>query len=240
MEWTIIFLTTLFAGTVQGITGFGAAIVIMCVLPYAMSLFESQALANIVSMVINISLLVHYRKEVQWKQLIFPALFYFIGSTLSVNIAIGMDRVLLRRCFGVFLILLAAYFIFFGKKIHLKENVPTLIACGLLAGFFEGAFGAGSGPVFVLYFMTVCPTRGSYIGTVQGCLLTGYIYLLFLRISKGIITEKSLLPAAVGVAGVVVGLLLAHAIGKRINDEALRKVVYGMITVSGLATILTA
>lgn len=238
MNLVFIFLTAAAASLIQGVTGFGAAIVMISIFPYFMSLSRAAALNNIIAFGLILYLLLNYRKQAAWKNIPLPAIFYFIGSAAALAVVKEMDTRSLKMAFGLFLMLLAVFFIFFNQKVHLHRSLVTLILCGLLAGVCDGAFGAGSGPIFVLYFLSVCSSREEYIGTVQGCLMTAVVYLIILKTASGLITTDMLVPGIAGLAGAAAGLVLAKKTGGMINDRWMRNMTYGLIAVSGITTFL--
>lgn len=236
----LVFVVTLAAGLVQGVTGFGSAIIMMSILPFVMNLQDASAITNIVSVALTVRLLWDFRRDVAWRLVPLPCVCYFVGSYATLAIVRDMDVRLLKLAFGAFLIVIACYFVFFKAKVKLKTNVPTLVFCGLLAGACDGAFGAGSGPIFVLYFLSACSSTREYLGTVQACLLVGVTYLLVLKVAYGIVTPTLAVPGVAGVVGVLAGTVVAARTRDKIDDQLLRKLTYALIAVAGVTTVVGA
>lgn len=234
---TVVFAVSLLGALIQGITGFGAAILIMCVLPFFMPVLPAGSVTNIIILILIAAILLKKRKYVRWKLVILPSVLYFIGSTAALCLAMSANDLQLKRAFGMFLITVAVYLVFFSNRITLKTGLPAMIGCGFLAGFCQAAFGAGSGPIFVLYCLNACQSKDEYLGTVQACLLVGNSYLLFARAAAGMISVEVLHLGAIGAVGAVIGSLAATAVGDRLSDTALHRSIYGLIAVSGAVTL---
>ena len=59
---------------------------------------------------------------------------------------------LLKKVFGVFLMLLSVYFLVFSSKLKIKATLMSATVCGTLAGILGGLFGIG-GPPMVIFFL---------------------------------------------------------------------------------------
>ena len=219
-----LMLTAVIAGLVQGTTGFGLGIVMMLVLPFFLPLASSAAVTNFISLPLCLFLYLRYRKEVNHKLLILPTLFYIVGSSLAI--------------FSLFLIGLSIYFLKFATTFQIRASLTTMIVTGVLSGICDGLFGIG-GPLMVVFYLALVPTKEAYLGSIQGLFLLVGIYNIIFRIYRGIFTINLLQPSLFISVAVLLGMLIANRIVNRINHDLIRQLTYCFIGLSGVITLLT-
>ena len=100
-----IFATALAAGAIQAVTGFGAGIILMLVLPFYFSMVVSAGISSSICCGLSLILAWKYRSDVQWRMMLLPTAVYVAASTLSIQAVRSMDTGLLSAGFGVFLML---------------------------------------------------------------------------------------------------------------------------------------
>lgn len=155
MVWLLVFLPGLLAGLVQGLTGFGAAIVMMIFLPQLFPIAQSAAVAGVIMAASVITLVWRYHQHIHFRQIIVPFIVYASVAAYSVHLGQVLDVQLLRRLLGALLVSLAGYFSL--SKRAANQTYPWWLA-GLfmiISGFFNGLFGIG-GPLMALLFSITC------------------------------------------------------------------------------------
>lgn len=233
MSWLLILTFGLLAGLVQGLTGFGSAIIMMIVLPTIMPIAQGAGVATLIMAASVITLTIHYRHDIHLKRVILPFIVYAAMATWSVHLGQHLDLQLLRHLLGVLLIALALYFTLAPKAGN--RPYPLIIAIGfmLISGFFNGLFGIG-GPLMALYFLTLSSTTEEYVATVQAFFLIDIIYITTLRISQGILTITTLPAILIGMVGALIGTIIAAHLLNRLNMTAVKRLIYLFIGASGL------
>lgn len=233
-----LMLTAVIAGLVQGTTGFGLGIVMMLVLPFFLPLASSAAVTNFISLPLCLFLYLRYRKEVNHKLLILPTLFYIVGSSLAILLIPYINQYLLKIFFSLFLIRLSIYFLKFATTFQIRASLTTMIVTGVLSGICDGLFGIG-GPLMVVFYLALVPTKEAYLGSIQGLFLLVGIYNIIFRIYRGIFTINLLQPSLFISVAVLLGMLIANRIVNRINHDLIRQLTYCFIGLSGVITLLT-
>ncbi|WP_125574327.1 sulfite exporter TauE/SafE family protein [Levilactobacillus huananensis] len=233
MSWLLILTFGLLAGLVQGLTGFGSAIIMMIVLPTIMPIAQGAGVATLIMAASVITLTIRYRHDIHLKRVILPFIVYAAMATWSVHLGQHLDLQLLRHLLGVLLIALALYFTLAPKAGN--HPYPLIVAIGfmLISGFFNGLFGIG-GPLMALYFLTLSSTTEEYVATVQAFFLIDIIYITTLRISQGILTITTLPTILIGMAGALIGTIIAAHLLNRLNMTAVKRLIYLFIGMSGL------
>jgi len=110
-------LLGLIAGVISGLIGIGGGIIIVPALIYLFGLTQHQAQGTTLSLLVPpIGLLAawtYYKHGyVNLTIAIFICLGFFIGGLVGAKLAIGLSNEILRRVFGLVLLLVALYMIF--------------------------------------------------------------------------------------------------------------------------------
>lgn len=210
----------------------------MLAFPLMFPMLKATALSSFILLWLNLFLMLQYRKYIQPKLIAIPLISYLSCNFLGVQVARLSDVTKLKSVFGVFLIVMALYFIFFDKKIKVSGGPVSALVCGGLAGFLAGAFGIG-GPPMAIYMLAVTNDKNTYIANIQSVFVTGCISATLVRFSAGIFTLDMIPLAIPGVIGVWCGKQIGVRIMKRIDIEMVRKLVYIFLIFSGAVTFLT-
>lgn len=238
MNLLMFFIPAMFGGLIQSLIGFGSSIFTMLVWPMIFPMLKATALSTFTLMWLNILLLIQYRKSIRLNLIAVPLPAYVLCNFLGVQTARMSDVVRLKAYFGIFLIVMALYFIFFDKKIKVKGGVISAVVCCGLAGFLAGLFGIG-GPPAAIYFLAVTNDKSTYIANIQSVFVVGCISATLTRFAAGIFTLDMIPLAIPGVLGVWCGKQIGTRILNRIDIAMVRKLVYFFLIFSGAVTFLT-
>ena len=220
-------------------TGFGSAIFVMMFFPMFLPVLQSSALSTMNSISVSIPLAWRYRKHIQPKIILLPALFYITAAYFALRLAIQADLTLLKSILGLFLMAVALYFLFVAGRLKIKANFWTALICGTLAGISSGLFGIG-GPPMVIYILAITgDDKEAYIANTQFMFALTMLFTTTLRIINGIITPSLLLLVIPGLLGMNLGKSLGLRIVERIDVNKMKKIIYAFLFLSGLSTFLT-
>ena len=100
-------------GIVQGVTGFGAGIVMMMVLPMFFLIPQAAGISSTIGLMLCSLMAYRYRKSVNLKKAVIPSALFLVVSSCSAYFAMYVNQELIKKIFGAFLIALSIYFIFF-------------------------------------------------------------------------------------------------------------------------------
>ena len=237
MNTLIVGIASVLGGFTQTVTGFGCGIVIMLFLPYIMTVAQASALSVLITMLLNVLFVAKYRRFIQLRLVVFPALISFAVSTLAIYIGANLELNAMKVVFSLFLIVLALYFIFFSDRVKLQANLPTVLLCASLAGAANGLFGIG-GPPMALYFLTVTREKEEYIGTTQMYFLLTSAYTTVIRLISGVFDRELLLLSIPGILAILLGSYIGMRVVDRISHEKMKRVIYLFLMASGLITLL--
>lgn len=238
-NYCYVFAASIGGSIVQTTTGFGYGIFVMLFFPLFLPLLQASALSTIISMCLSASLAWKYRRHADFRSIWLPMFFYITVSSVAVWASTKVNIGGLKVYFGLFLMAVAAYFLFFAKLIHIKANHTTGAVCSAVSGAANGFFGIG-GPPMVLYFLTLAgDDKLKYLATIQAFFFLTGISNVTSRALNGIITPDVLLLVIPGVLGQIIGQYMGLKVVGRIHTEKLKKLIYIFLAISGLLTFLT-
>ena len=237
MIYCAVLISTALAGLVQSVTGFGAGVVMLMVFPYYLDMLHAPALSTAIVVGSAASIAWKFRKQVNLRLVIPIAAVYLCLSISSITVAKRLNLDLLSMAFGVFLILLSAYYLCFSKSIALRPSLATTIVCGAVSGLCGGLFGVG-GPLLSLYFLASSEDKKSYIANIQTVFFITNTTNTITRIFHGIYTLDLLPLTLLGLVGISIGNMCGLRILDRINIDRMKTIVYIFVGISGVLNVL--
>jgi len=117
INFIIYILIRLFAGTISGLIGIGGGVIIVPALIYLFKLSQHQAQGTTLALLVPpIGLLAawtYYKHSyVNLNMAIFICLGFFLGGLIGAKMAVGLSNELLRKVFGVALLVISLNMIF--------------------------------------------------------------------------------------------------------------------------------
>ena len=237
MIFLSVILSAALAGLVQSVTGFGAAVVMMLVLPHFFSIPAASSIASAACLGLNLVLLIKFRKHLDWRLWLLPTLPYLATSTAAIRAVGQLDLGLLSAAFGGFLMVLAGYFLLFSRRAALRPSWQAAVLCGAASGVTSGLFGIG-GPLLSLYFLPASGSKERYAANLQCSFFVTNLLNMFTRLSEGIMTADLIPLVLVAFLAINVGKELGLRILGRLDEEKIRRLVYLFVGLSGLLNLL--
>lgn len=237
MVWAAIILGAVVAGLVQTVTGFGSGVVLIMVLSRLFEMTVAPSLNTSICIALSVSLAWRFRKDINFKLMIVPAIPYLTMSVCAISLLRFMNMTALAVAFGVFLMALSVYFLFFESRVHLQANYPTALFCGTVSGVFAGLFGVG-GPLMALYFLTITKSRAAYVATLQFFFVLSNITSMTTRVLQGYYTPDLLPYTMAGILGVTAGKHLGLMVAEKLDGAKLKKVIYVFVGISGAINVI--
>lgn len=237
MSYLLIAAASVAAGLIQSMTGFGAPVILMLVLPYFFNMVTAPALAASIAMGASIALAWKFRKHIEWDIALFPTAVYTGFSMIAVQFAKKMDLDLLTLIFGIFLILLSVYFFFFSKRAPFQASWKSASICAAISGITVGLFGIG-GPLMAIYFVSASRKKEGYVGNLQFMFASANVINMYLRIRNEIYTFDLLPFTILGFFCIMIGKSVGLKILDKLDTEKIKKIVYAFVGISGLISVL--
>lgn len=237
MTWLLVILPALLAGLIQGLTGFGAVIIMMIFFPSILPMAQAAGIGGIIMLLSEISLVIHYRHHFNLKRVLSAFIVYAAVATWSVHLGLVLNTHILRIMLGILLIALSIYFLTSKKAGSRRYPWYVALLFMIISGFFNGLFGIG-GPLMALYFLSRSKSVPEYIANIQGFFLIDGFYITSVRIVSGILGTHVIPYILVGMVGATVGTMIASRLSTRWDLATIKPWIYRFIGLAGFYYLL--
>ena len=222
----------LLSSSVQGLTGFGGALVAIPLLSLVMDVKQAVPLAILNGLVVTTTLAWTLRHLLDWRK-IFPLLAGSVPGILLGTVFLKQaDPVVISRLLGGLLIAISVMNLCFAPK---PINPPRVWA--YIAGFFSGVINAtvgAGGPPAIIYTTLNSWKKDEIRAALTGFfVLNGYVTAV-VHAGNGIITGYTLQIFAFTGGFVLLGTLTGSRISSRIPRGTYLRIVYLLLASLGL------
>ena len=163
MIWLGMLALGLFAGTLSGIVGFGASIMLMPVLMLAFGPQEAVPIMAIAALLANFSRVVVWWREVDWRANAYYCVTAIPMAALGARTLLILDpRVVEGILGGLFLVMIPARRWLLARGMRIEAWHLTLVGAGI--GFLSGMV-ASTGPINTPFFLAYGLVKGAYLAT---------------------------------------------------------------------------
>lgn len=236
MEIILLSLFVLLASILQGVTGFGFAIIAA---PLILSLYDAQTtivILTIISLTLNTYLSnkikTNYNKDILVKLITFGAigipLGIFIISTISPN-TLKITASVLSILFALFIYI---------PKTHIKENTILTYLTGLVTGILQSSVGISGPPVVLLLT--------SYkLNPIEMKKILALFFLFLSTISLPLFFYKNILNidrfniAILMVPIAITGGFIGNKLAKKIPSQKFRLIALALVIISSIQILIT-
>ena len=225
----------LVAGFVQGLTGFGSALVAIPLLSLILDIKLAVPLCILNGLIITIYLALHLRRHLDRTKILplvagsIPGV--FAGATLLQRVDAGI----IRFCIGLLLISYSLY------NLLVRPRPRGLArAWGYAAGFLTGAIGAAfsaGGPPAIIYTTLAGWNKEEIRATLSGFFVTNSIVTALVHALTGVSTPATVRIFLVTAPFVLVGTVAGSHVTGRINQQAYLRIIYLFLVVTGTMMI---
>ncbi len=206
MTWAAILALGLVSGTLSGIVGFGASIMLMPVLMLAFGPLEAVPVMAIAALMANLSRVVVWWREVDWRANGYYCATAIPASALGARTLLILDPRIVEGTLGaMFLLMVPARRWLLSRGFRIVAWQLALVGAGI--GFLSGMV-ASTGPINTPFFLAYGLIKGAYLSTeAVGSMAIG--------ITKAVVFRRfDALPLETVARGLVIGTTLM--IGSRL------------------------
>lgn len=229
-------LIFLLAGFIQGLTGFGGALVAIPLLCLIMDIKVAVPLSILSGLVITTTMAYELRRFFSWRKIL-PLLIGSMPGVLAGTVLLKLAQpVVINRLLGLLLIGISVLNLILKPK---PVNPPVI--WGYIAGFFAGsinaAVGAG-GPPAIIYTTLTDWKKDEIKATLTGFFaLNGYVTAA-VHACNGMITRRTMGYFIATLFFVLLGTFAGSRISGRINRRTYLRIVY--VLLMGLGILMLA
>ena len=200
MTWLVVLALGLGAGTLSGIVGFGASIMLMPALMLAFGPLEAVPIMAIAGLLANLSRVAVWWREVDWRANAFYCITAVPMAALGARTLLLLDPRIVEGILGLlFLLMIPMRRWLFARGLRIAAWHLALVGAGI--GFLSGMV-ASTGPINTPFFLAYGLVKGAYLATeALGSMAIG--------LTKALVFHRfDALPPDTVVRGLVVGASL--------------------------------
>lgn len=237
MMLALLFAIGFISAFLQSGIGFGAAVIMMNILPFIISTSKALAVSQFTCISFSLYVVIRKRNHIR-KDVLIPVLIpSLICTAIATRLSAGLDVSMMKILLGILFIALSAYFSFLADRIKIKPTNTSGMIVGAISGTMNGLFGTG-GPPAVLYMTPALSERDEYIATSQTFFMTTNIISLTTRIlSHAVVLSDINLMAASAIGGLL-GSIIGIRATKKLNGALLKRFIYAFIGINGFIIII--
>jgi hypothetical protein len=229
------------AFAVRSAAGFGAVLIAVPMLAFVMPMSTAVSIGSALTAITSIHQLGRGWRHIAWREFATIASYTAVGIALGFYVFAMLNEDILRRCFGGFLVLYALYALWTAKSpvvLPTRWHGPLAAATGISGGFIGALFGAGVGPIYVIYFNSLSLERDAFRVTMTTVALIGGLTRITGYAGMGFYSRSTLVLLAVGLPMVVIGSWLGDRVVRRLNPQHFGVFIGALILLSGVALLL--
>lgn len=225
-----------FASLVQGLTGFGFALVSISLLPLFMELKLAVPFVIAVGLIGNVALWWHHRDNFEWSRIVDLSLAALVTIPIGV---VGLKYVpehLALQGLGVLVLVYVAYS---WLQLTLPELTgrPWAYAFGAASGVLTGAFNTG-GPPIVIYANCNQWSPEQFKGNLPGAFCVMSSVAIATHCWQGHFDGPLMIQVGYASPFFIIGLVLGTWLSKYINADAFRRMVLVLLGMIGFKLIM--
>jgi uncharacterized protein len=238
MMWLAVLGLGLVAGTLSGIVGFGASIMLMPALMLAFGPQEAVPMMAIAGLLANFSRVVVWWREVDWRANAYYCATAVPAAALGARTLLVLDPRIVEGILGaLFLLMIPARRWLMAQGLRIEVRHLALVGAGI--GFLSGMV-ASTGPINTPFFLAYGLVKGAYLSTeALGSMAIG--------ITKAIVFRRfDALPLETVVNGLIVGgsLMIGSRLAKgfvlRLDAHQFRTLMDCLLAGAGIVLLWSA
>lgn len=235
IELLLLLGTAIFCGFfVQTVVGFAGSLISLPILLIGLKLPDAIAYISIFYLFSSIFLVTKEWKNIDKKVIGKLGLASAIGVIIGIVVLTYSQPVVLKKALGVFILLYVAY-VLLGKS-DLKLGYKRNMMFGALGGFFAGVFSTG-GPLYVIAVKNSVQEVRIFRATMIGILALVTVVRIPSLVIGGVLNTGHLKMSLIIFPVFILAQFLGNYMFLKINEELFKKVLLGLLCLSGTALI---
>lgn len=239
---------------IEGLIGFGGTIMAIPIASKIIGMEKTVLVLAIVVLLASLFIVIREFKHINLKHFLKISFLMILGLPIGILLFTILPEKALKITLGLFMIFIAlkkiftkksysnatlnevaATAIFSNKKKSCKNIISNITL--FLGGIIHGAFTCG-GPFVVVYATDNIKDKSSFRATLCALWATLNAVFLGIYISQDKINTEIIKITAITMPLVILSIIIANIIHKKINPEHFEKFVYVALLISGVLMII--
>jgi len=238
LTYVLVLVVGYVAGTVSGIVGTGATIILLPILVFAFGPREAVPIMAIVALMSNFAKITSWWKQIDWRACGAYALGGIPAAALGARTLLILPEHLIDVLLGVFFLVMVPGRRWLASR-NLKFGFWHLAAAGAVIGFLTGIV-VSTGPLSVPAFAAYGLVKGAFIATEAAGSLALYISKALTFRQFGAMPLDIVVKGLISGSSVMAGTSTARLIVERLSVATFQHLLDGVMIVSGTALLWAA
>ena len=238
MDFLLVFVVGLVAGTVGGVVGTGSSIILMPVLVLAYGPLEAVPVMAIAAFMGNLGRVIAWRPMIDWRAAGAYCLTAVPCSALGVRTLLAIPPGAIESALGVFFLAMIPVRRWLAHK-AIRLTLVQVMLLGAPMGFLTGIV-VSTGPLTVPLFTAYGLDTGALLGTEALGSLAVYATKVATFRGFGALPAKVLLEGLIAGSSLMAGSFIGRLVVLRLAPSTFRLLIDGLMAVSGLTLLWAA
>ena len=236
--YALILVVGYVAGTVSGIVGTGATIILLPVLVFAFGPREAIPIMAVVALMSNFAKITSWWRAIDWRACAAYALGGVPAAALGARTLLVLPEKAVDVALGLFFLAMVPGRRWLASR-NLRFGFWHLAMAGAVIGFLTGIV-VSTGPLSVPAFAAYGLVKGAFIATEAAGSLALYISKAATFHQFGALPLDIVLKGLISGSSVMAGTYTARLIVERLSITTFQHLLDGVMVVSGLALLWAA
>lgn len=238
MEFALVLLLGLVAGTLGGIIGFGTSIMVMPALVLVFGPQEAVPIMAVASVLANASRVAAWWREIDWRAVAAYSSTGFPAAALGAATLLVLPTRTVEFVLGAFFIaMIPARRWMARRQWQLRLRHLALLGAGI--GFLTGIV-ASTGPINAPFFLAYGLVKGAYLGTEAMSSLAVFAAKAITFQSLGALPAETLGKGLITGSSLMAGAFIAKHFVRQLDANRFRLLMDGLLLAAGVTMLWAA
>ena len=238
LSYALVLAVGFVAGTVSGIVGTGATVILLPVLVIVFGPREAIPIMAIVALMSNFAKITSWWKEIDWKACAAYALGGTPAAAAGARTLLVLPETAVEVALGLFFLAMVP-----GRRWLASRNMTMglggLVIAGVVIGFLTGIV-VSTGPLSVPAFAAYGLVKGAFIATEAAGSLALYISKALTFRQFGALPIDIITKGLISGSSVMAGTYTARLIVERLSVSTFQRLLDGVMVIAGLSLLWAA
>lgn len=238
LDYALVLILGLVAGTLGGIVGFGTSIMLMPALVVVFGPVQAVPIMAIASIMANASRVAAWWRDVDWRTTLAYSATAMPAAALGARTLLSLPTGVIEAALGIFFIAMVPI-----RRWMLRQEWRLgrwhMAGVGAVIGYITGIV-VSTGPLNTPFFLMHGLVKGAYLGTEALSSIAVYVAKAITFRSLGALPVEALGQGLIVGSSLMAGAFIAKRYVKQLDAQRFRLLMDGLLLMAGLVMLAAA